>query len=205
MNSFDLQPLIHTYLGYKGVKPDERVDRLILSCLEELEKIQGFRYHYKIFEDIPAFLQKEPYLSFLTGCSAVILCVCTLGAEVDRKIKYLQRADMQKSLVFDACASAYLERRADNFEVGLGKNLTYRFCPGYGGSDISDIGYIFDLLKPEKIGITLLESNLMLPLKSMAGVIGVGKTAKKTCGNCFNFSACEYRKEGTTCYGSEKK
>lgn len=205
MNYSDLQPLIYTYLGYKGVQPDGEIDRLISACLEELEKIQGFGYRYKILSDIPAFLQKEPYLSFLNGCSAVILCVCTLGAETDRKIKYLERADMQKSLIFDACASAYLEWRADDFERGLGDNLTYRFCPGYGGSDLSDIRYIFDLVKPEKIGVTLLNSNLMLPQKSMAGIIGAGKAAKKTCAGCVNFSACEYRKEGTTCYGSVKK
>lgn len=205
MNSTDLEPLIYAYLGYKGVQPDGEIDRHISACLEELEKMQGFRYRYKILSDIPAFLQKEPYLSFLNGCSAVMLCVCTLGAEVDRKIKYLGRADMQKSLIFDACASAYLERRADDFEASLGKDLTYRFCPGYGGSDISDIRYIFGLLKPEKIGVTLLDSNLMLPQKTMAGVIGVGKTANKTCDNCISFSTCIYRKEGTTCYGSAKR
>lgn len=205
MNYSDLQPLIYTYLGYKGVKPDKGIDRLISACLEELESTQAFKYQYKILGDIPAFLKKEPYMSFLKGCSAVILCVCTLGAEVDRKIKYLERADMQKSLIFDACASAYLERCADDFEADLGENLTYRFCPGYGGSDISDIRYIFDLLNPAKIGVTLLNSNLMLPQKTMAGIIGVGKAAKKTCAECINFSACAYRKEGTTCYGLGKK
>lgn len=205
MNYSDFEPLIYTYLGYKGVRPDERVARLISVCVDELGKISRFRYQYKIFEDMPVFLQKEPYLSFLEGCSGVILSVTTLGAEVDKRIKYLGRADMEKSLIFDACASAYLERLADDFETGLGENLTYRFCPGYGGSDISDLKYIFDLLNPGKIGVTLLDSNLMLPQKTMAGVIGVGKSAKRTCDNCINFSACAYRKEGTTCYSSAKK
>ena len=205
MNCSDIGKSICNYLGYGKAEPDENVRRLISECLAELEKIHGFKYQYKIFDRVPAFLEKEPYSSFLNGCSAVILCVCTLGAEVDRKIKYLERADMRKSLVFDACASAYLERLADEFEMSLGKNLTYRFCPGYGGSDISDIKYIFDLLKPEKIGVTLLGSTLMLPQKSMAGIIGVGKTAKKTCDGCINASSCAYRKEGATCYGSEKK
>lgn len=205
MNSTDLEPLIYAYLGYKGVEPGERVNRLISECLAELAETDRFKYRYEVFTNVPLFLQKEPYSSFLEGCSAVMLCVCTLGAEVDRKIKYLGRADMQKSFIFDACASAYLERRADDFEASLGKDLTYRFCPGYGGSDISDIRYIFGLLKPEKIGVTLLDSNLMLPQKTMAGVIGVGKTANKTCDNCISFSTCIYRKEGTTCYGSAKR
>lgn len=205
MNCSDIEKSVLKYLGYKGAEPDERVNRLISECLSELEKIRGFKYLYKIFKDIPTFLKKEPYLSFLDGCSAVILSVSTLGIEVDRRIKYLERADMEKSLVFDACASAYLESLADDFERGLGEDLTYRFCMGYGGSDVSDIGYIFELLKPEKIGVTLLDSNLMLPQKTMAGVLGVGKKAKKTCENCKIISSCSYRKEGATCYGSGKK
>ena len=205
MNYSEIKPSIYTYLGFKGVKPEERVDRLISLCLEELEKLQQFRYLYKQFDTAPEFLKKQPYKDFLDGCSGVILCVTTLGAEVDKRIKYLSKADIEKSVIFDACASALLERLADDFEKGLGENLTYRFCPGYGGSDISDIKYIFQLLNPEKIGVSLLESNLMLPQKSMAGIIGVGKSAFKSCGDCILIEQCQFRKEGARCYSSGKR
>lgn len=205
MNYSEIKPSVYTYLGFKGVQPEEGVDRLISECLDELEKIHQFRYEYKLFDTFPEFLTKPPYSDFLRGCSAVILCVTTLGAEVDKRIKYLGRVDMEKSLCFDACASALLEYLADNYERQTGENLTYRFCPGYGGSDISDIKYIFELLNPEKIGVSLLESNLMLPQKTMAGIIGVGKTVKKSCGNCMLIERCQYRKEGARCYGSEKR
>lgn len=205
MNSSDILESIYTYLGYKGVEPEERTNRLISECLDELEKIQQFRYLYKIIDNIPAFLQKEPYKTFLDGCTSVILCVTTLGSEVDKRIKYLGRTDIRKSVIFDACASAYLEFLADGKEKTFGEDITYRFCPGYGGSSIADIKYIFEILKPEKTGVTLLESNLMLPQKSMAGIIGIGKNMQKSCDNCINFSACMYRKEGATCFGSVKK
>lgn len=205
MNYSEIKPAVYTYLGFKGVQPEESVDRLIFQCLEELEKIQQFRYKYKLFENIPEFLNSPPYIAFLTGCTAVILCVTTLGAEVDKRIKYLTKADMEKSVVFDACASALLEYYADSYEKTLGENLTYRFCPGYGGSDIGDIKYIFELLTPEKIGVTLLESNLMLPQKSMAGIIGVGKSAVKSCADCIMIEKCQFRKEGGKCYGSVKR
>lgn len=205
MNYSEIKPSIYTYLGFKGVKPEERADRLISECLEELEKIQQFRYQYKLFEAMPEFLQRQPYTEFLKGCTAVILCITTLGAEVDKRIKYYGRTDVERSVIADACASALLEYYADNYERGLGENLTYRFCPGYGGSDIGDVKYIFGLLHPEKIGVSLLESNLMLPQKTMAGIIGVGKSAKKSCENCMLIEQCQFRREGARCFGSEKR
>ena len=204
MNFSEIKLSVYTYLGYKGVDFDENIDKMIENCLCELEKIVQFRYVYKAFESAPAFLLKEPYIDFLSGSSSVILVATTLGAEVDRRIKYLGKVDVQKSLVTDACASALLEYLADGYEKKFGDERTYRFCPGYGGSEIYDIKYIFELIKPQSIGITLLDSNLMLPMKSMAGIIGVGKKLQKTCKNCINLSACAFRKEGKTCYNPQK-
>lgn len=208
MNFSELRPQIYNYLGFHGMGGCAQTDELIAECLNELNSLHRFRYRYEIFQTFPAFLQKEPYLSFLKGCSAVILSVMTLGAEVDRRIKLLSRSDMTRSVVADACASALLESLSDEYEKTLGKERTYRFCPGYGGSDVKDIRYIFDLLKPESIGVILLDSNYMLPSKSMAGVIGIGKRTEKRCGDCFLKPHCTYRKEGRRCFGgtdSEKK
>lgn len=199
----ELKKSIYSYLGFRGVGESAQTDALIASCLAELDEVQQFNCLAKIYRTPPAFLQKQPYRSFLEGCTAVILSVTTLGAETDRRIKRLARTDVAKSIVFDACASALLEYLADRRESRLGENLTYRFCPGYGGSDVRDIAYIFELLHPEKIGVTLLDTGYMLPSKSMAGVIGAGKRSRKSCGNCFMLPHCQYRKEGARCYVSE--
>ncbi len=209
MNFSELKPQINTYLGFRGAEQDDNTEMLISECLAELEKLHRFRYLYESLSEIPAFLQKEPYASFLKDSEGVLLSAMTLGAEADRRIRYLERADLTRSVVFDACASALLESLSDEYEKAiekmLGKPLTFRFCPGYGGSDVSDLRFLFERLHPEKIGITLLSSNYMLPCKSMAGVIGVGKTSEKSCGNCDLLPHCGYRKEGKRCYGSEKK
>ncbi len=197
----ELRPRIYTYLGFRGVSSCADADGIIMECLAELEQTVRFRYRHVTFDEPPEFLLKHPYMSYLKGSTGVILAVMTLGAEVDRRIKILSRTDMAKSVIFDACASACLEYLSDEHEKTLGKELSYRFCPGYGGSDVSDIRYIFDILKPEKIGISLTESNYMLPSKSMAGIIAVGKRDKKRCGGCMLLEYCAYRKEGKRCYG----
>jgi hypothetical protein len=49
-----------------------------------------------------------------------------------------------------------------------------RYSPGYCGWHISGQRKLFDFLKPETIGISLRESHLMEPLKSVSGVVIVG-------------------------------
>lgn len=204
MNSSKLKQTIYSYLGFHGVGESPETDALIEACLAEVGEISAFRYRYKALEHIPEFLQKPPYTEYLAGSSGVLLSVMTLGAEVDRRVKLYSRTDLKKSVVFDAVASAYLEEKSDEYERGL-EGLSYRFCPGYGGSSVTDLKYIFEILQPEKIGITLTENFYMLPGKTMAGVLAVGGTHKKQCGACVLREHCAYRKEGKRCYGSEEK
>ena len=156
-------------------------DALIGECLEELKTLAHFRYVYRLFDTPPEFLCVQPYTDYLRGSSGVIVAVMTLGGETDRRIKFYERTDAARAIVLDACANAYLEELSDDYERRLHPDLSYRFCPGYGGSSVNDLKEIFRILKPEKIGLSLTESNYMLPCKSMAGVIAVGNSAQKTC------------------------
>lgn len=200
----EIKGQIYKYLG-NGRSGGAEVDGLILRCLKELKGDARFRYEYKRCEAVPDFLKKQPYADYLAGSRGVILGVMTLGAEVDAKIKYLSVADAARSVVYDACASAYLEKLSDDFERTLGDGLSYRFCPGYGGSDIADIKYIFEIIKPERTGVVLTETNFMLPSKSMAVVVAVGGTAKKSCRGCVKRADCVYLKEGTVCYRPDER
>lgn len=205
MNFSRLNELIYAYLGFRSVKRNAETDAAAAECVKELEKLSHFRYTYKFFAEPPAFLQKQPYEDYLKGSGGLIISVMTLGAEVDRRIKYYGRADAAKAVMFDACASAYLEELSDEYEKSLGMDLSYRFCPGYGGSGVDDLKYIFGILKTEKTGVSLTDASYMLPSKSMAGIVAVGKRIKKACGDCVIAEHCGYRKEGKTCYAPEKK
>ena len=199
-NYSNLLDNIYNYLGFKNIEKNNDIDELIKECLKEIEELSSFKYRYQEFDYIVDFLNKEPYLSFLNGCSGYYIAVMTLGSEIDRRIKFYSKTNLTKMLVFDACASAYLEYKSDEYERVLGDDLTYRFCPGYQGSSISDIKYFFNILKPQKQGIELLESNLMIPQKSMVGIIGIGKKIDKSCKNCLLEGKCKYIKEGMKCY-----
>lgn len=199
-NYSDLKSNCYTYLGFKKGITDPKIDLLIDKALEEIEKLHQFKYEYQRFDEVIPILNKEPYLSFLAGSTEYIISCMTLGYNVERRIKMLSKIDMEYMVIFDACASAYLEYMSDNYEHTLYDNPTYRFCPGYGGSSATDLKEIAKIIHPEKIGIELLESNIMIPQKSMIGIVGNKFSSKKSCKNCVNQKHCSYRKKGTLCY-----
>lgn len=199
-NYSNLKNNIYSYLGYRNIGYSADIDSLIDECLEEVEKISNFDYRYVEFDKIIDVLNKEPYLSHLKDSKSYYISCMTLGNAIDQRVKYYSKIDIRKMIVFDSCASAYLEYLSDEYEKNLNDDLTYRFCPGYQGSDITDLKELFKILKPEKIGIHLLDSNLMIPLKSMVGIIGVGTKKEKNCGQCHLKEHCKYLKEGEKCY-----
>lgn len=204
MNFSKLKKSVYAYLGFHSVVPDESTDAEIDGGIKEVGKLAHFRYAYKYFDAPPAFLNKQPYTYYLKDSTGVILSVMTLGGEIDRRINIYGKTDKRKAVIFDACASALLEELSDEYEREIADGLSYRFCPGYGGSSVEDLKYIFGILQPEKIGVSLTESGYMLPCKSMAGIIAVEGRHKKSCANCALKEHCLYIKEGTTCYKREK-
>ena len=99
----------------------------------------------------------------------------------------------------DACASTYLIEKADNYEAIFGDNRTFRFCPGYGNTPLSDNKMILEILKPLKPKVATLDSLMLSPNKSMVGIIGLGVKKDKSCDVCMFNGKCLYRKENKTC------
>lgn len=200
MNCSDIIDSVCEHLSLRKIERTAEIEVLVSECYDELEGLNSFKYIHCKQTNLLEFLNYEPYLSFINGASGYFLVATTLGVEVDRLIKRYTLTNMTKAIVFDATANAYLEFKADEYEKTLGDNISYCFCPGYQGSSVTDLQYIFPILKPEKIGISLLPSGMMVPQKSMCGIIAIGKNEKKRCGNCALLGKCAYRKVGKRCY-----
>lgn len=187
----------------KASDADESLRALVDRAVAEVERQAEFRYVHAHFTAVPEFLmQQDAYTRYLAGAESVVLCATTLGSPLDRYIRRLQVSDMAFAVVVDAAASVLLERWADDFERQLPyQPLGFRFCPGYEGTPLADNRAIARCVHAETIGITFLDSNLMLPSKSMTGFMKVGAPAAKTCRGCLLAGHCTYRAKGTTCYG----
>ena len=102
--------------------------------------------------------------------------------------------------MLDGYASEGVERAADQLERAYVDWLssegrleadsgTLRYSPGYCGWHVSGQRKLFRYLVPEDAGISLRESCLMQPLKSISGVIITGRRAIFDFENTFDF--CE--------------
>ena len=200
-----LKSEILKYLGHKDANfVDEYTNSLIDKALTEVEQQANFKYIYEKFNEPLHFMKDVSGYQNYLGDSPFLLCATTLGVQIDRYLQRLELKDMAYATVFDAAASVFLETKADeferNFEFG---NLGFRFCPGYSGTSFTDNQEIAKILNAEKIGITFLESGLMVPLKSMVGIIKIGKNVKKSCDGCAAKDDCGFRKNGTYCYRND--
>jgi hypothetical protein len=116
----------------------------------------------------------------LGGCTTAWLFAASLGPAIDEWLAELSdRGEMSRLLLADAFASAAAIKLGVEIEALLGRRLeeaglrTGRRCaPGYGDWGLAAQRPLLDYLGAERIGITLSESGLMAPLKSISGVIG---------------------------------
>ena len=184
---------------------DARTNQMIDCALREVEELAEFKYVYASYDKPQDFMvANAAYMDYLKGSEGYLLCATTIGIAIDRRLKRLQIEDMAYAVVFDAVAGVWIERKADDYEKTLPyPSLGFRFCPGYQGTPLEDNLQIANLVKANKIGISFLDSGLMIPMKSMTGIVRIGGTGRKSCKGCVAAGACTYRTRGTTCYSPQ--
>ena len=140
----------------------------------------------------------------LRGSEAFVFFAATAGTEFEVFQHTLQQEeDMVKIYIADSLGSIIAEKTADCMEVALAEYIreknwkhTNRYSPGYCGWHVSEQQKLFPLFPiAAPGGIRLTDSSLMVPIKSVSGVIGTGTNVRKleyTCGLC-TYENC-YRK-----------
>jgi hypothetical protein len=113
--------------------------------------------------------------------------VTTVGPYVEKwSHEVMADGDMMKGYIIDTAGSELAEQAADWLEVKLqetiserGWKITSRYSPGYCDWVVAEQHKLFSLLPEKFCGITLTPSALMVPIKSVSGVIGLGPHVKK--------------------------
>ena len=192
------------YLGYGKNAVDDKTLQEIQDSFRELERLADKKSIYCIFE---LSLKDENELKIgnveiysrnlrtnLKDCKQVVLFAATLGAEVDRLIRKMQVVDMAKAVVMQACAATLLEEYCDELQQKIaehmqeqGKYIRPRFSPGYGDFSIQHQKDVLAMLEASKrTGVTMTDSYMLTPTKSVTAVIGIGDAEM----NC-NLNSCE--------------
>ena len=181
---------IFRYLGYRGTEPDENVRETAERCVRELKEVCGPRSVSALFplsreDDVLAFagmrVHSRSLWKNLEGCSRVVLFAATLGLGPDRLIQRAAVRRPSEMLVYQAAAAAMIEEVCDQvnreWEERVrreGALLHPRFSPGYGDFALEHQREFLQAIDAARgAGITLTESCLMVPSKSVSAVIGV--------------------------------
>ena len=190
------------YLGLRGAEPDAATARAVREAAEALEAAVEPRQVSRRFLlrrsgdrlDIEGLaIESRALARNLEGCDEVFLMAATLGMGPDTLIARAQAAGaMHRAVALQAVAAAMIEAWCDQVNAGLrrqaasrGKALRPRFSPGYGDFPLEAQAGIFRLLGAQRnIGVTLTDSLLMLPTKSVTAVIGISDDARDCPSGC---------------------
>lgn len=208
---------IERVLGYRERPPKEDISRLIAELLVEAEKQVVIRCGYLLLWPEELAVERDQLrldghtwrmgkiiAGQLKGITGLALFVATIGQQFDvwSRDFFTRGADLE-GYIADAIGSEIVEATVDRLEElvtdeaqerGLG--CTNRFSPGYCEWHVSEQHALFALLPDRFCGISLTDSALMVPIKSVSGIIGMGLgLAKKEyqCSLC-NLEDC-YRRQ----------
>lgn len=119
------------------------------------------------------------------SCFAVL--IASVGAEMDAWLHDLREGDdVVAAYVADALGSVMAEAivacgldRLERYVAPEGLRITNSYSPGYCGWNVSEQHALFSLLPEGFCGVRLCESGLMLPIKSVSAVVGIGPEVER--------------------------
>jgi hypothetical protein len=208
-------------LGYVQKPTPAHFEEMILDVLRRLPEMCEIRAGYRILGVAEpngandglsvggAFFNLQKIVaSQLRNSQKVAVFACTIGPGMEAWRRNLEKDREEVMAHFvDTVASAAAEKATDllhgHIEVkmrGQGLGITNRYSPGYCGWSVAEQQILFSLLPAGFCGVTLTESSLMTPMKSVSGIIGIGATVKRQaylCGRCGR-KECLYRESRRT-------
>jgi hypothetical protein len=166
--------------------------------------------HERLVLDVSHGNSKKPYLSgplisqHLARAQSVIIMVCTIGSLLDEMVSSLFKVDPTLAIALDGVGSAAVESLAiqacnyfEDMAKTAGLNTTMPLNPGMIGWPLEQGQLeIFTLLESEAIQVTLNESCMMTPNKSLSLVLGLGvdvSAVGTSCDYCSLKGVCKYQ------------
>lgn len=193
----DKKKLLHR-IGYDSDHtPSARIDSLVDDYIENYHDLIAPSFSHVIRDMKSAngnrvdtgdmiVLKSYKIARLLVRCENVAFFACTIGNYLEDLSAYLaDNGLVLQATVLDAIGSGTVEKLAIWVEQSIreeagreGLVSSYRFSPGYCDWDVSQQEMVFRALGNETAGITLNDSMLMVPQKSVSGIIGIGQPGK---------------------------
>jgi hypothetical protein len=220
--NFDLKELninikqIGRLLDYEKGGNMDIISQMIGKALKEAERLCEIKAEFALFDRVTfgqdSVSMQTGNVIFITGkivagqlrkSESIALFACTAGQKIGETArKMIHEKDFLEGYILDLIGSQAADCAADLVQYHLavvaekrGMKITNRYSPGYCGWDVSEQHKLFSLIPDNYCGIRLNSSALMEPIKSVSGIIGIGKKVRfnqYTCNLC-DQQNCIYR------------
>ena len=204
-------------VGYNGsVRAPSRIRHLITDYVNNLSDILDPSYTYVIRDIISVrdqqvsiegdiVLESESIAYALSQCQKVAVFIVSIGSILEKLSSNIaERGHMVKASVLDAIGSEAVEKLAGLVEEHISQDaadfglvIGRRFSPGHCDWPITQQEAVFQALGIDTSGVELTSNYLMMPQKSLSGVIGLGLNGiahrNNPCLTCDKSKECTWR------------
>lgn len=168
-------------IGYRT--STDRINTSVIDLIEETKSLAYELLDPRAIYKILNYNETNRHPIF-DHAEKVALSICTIGPIVESESARLIKDDkLMEGLILDAIGSEATEqvaRQTDKFLcIKARENELWpskRFSPGYPSWTIEEQRYVFQEIPGEEIGVTLNESCMMIPRKSVSFRINFYKT-----------------------------
>lgn len=134
----------------------------------------------------------------------IIVFTCTAGKPLCDYIKEEYKTDVLKGFLIESLANVVVETAMNQIQDKIREEyrsqnllISNRFSPGYCSWNVAEQHKLFKILPKNFCGVSLTESALMQPIKSISGFIGVGENIK------YNHYKCKFCNQKQCIYKSK--
>lgn len=189
---------LYRYLGFDISRPDAYLLDFIQRLKQEALSICVPRFGYRLLpgeakDKRSVVLSGQTFtpdgiiVRYLRDSDFFATIVASVGAELDKWITEKRSGgDVMEAFVADALGSTIVEAIVSwglsRLAAKMGKlefKISNSYSPGYCGWDVAEQRLFFSLLPDKFCGISLTDSCLMLPIKSVSALVGIGKNVEK--------------------------
>ena len=186
--------LVFSSIGYQDDdQPSARIASLVDRYMENCHDLVTPSYSY-VIKDIKSVhgdrinieesivFKSKVIARLLKRCEKVAVYAATVGNRLEEMVTYLaENGSVLQATVLDVIGSNAAEQLAAYVEEGISEEansqglcISRRFSPGYCDWEIDQQRMVFGAMKNDLANIRLTGDYLMIPQKSISGIVGLG-------------------------------
>jgi cobalamin-dependent methionine synthase I len=181
-------------IGYEAdYEPSARIKSLVDDYIENYHNLVESTYSYtfrniesvdgdRVYLSDSVILESKVISSLCKKCNKLAIFILTIGSHLEEMVDYLSENGLVvQATVLDAIGSGaaeqmagLMEDRIRNVTMMHDQRISRRFSPGYCDWNVNQQEMIFKILNDDTAGVSLTDECLMIPRKSVSGIIGIG-------------------------------